>query len=129
MKLRGISAATLLAVLLAACASQQLPKGYESLTAEANLVAVSQWYQGVRSAYVKARQDGLMSGDQFVLAVKADQTATAAWNIYLQAVSAKTNTAQMWTVAINGLGVLEGLVRAWLPANLLAKKPALLGGS
>ena len=128
MMLRRMSTAILLAVLLAACASQQLPKGYESLTAEANLVAVSQWYQGVRSAYVKARQDGLMSGEQFVLAVKADQTATAVWNTYLEAVKAKTNTAQMWTVAINGLGVLEGLVRAWLPADLLVKKPSMLSG-
>ena len=128
MMLRRMSTAILLAGLLSACASQQLPQGYESLTAEANLVAVSQWYQGVRAAYVKARQDGLMSGDQFVLAVKADQTATVAWNIYLQAVSAKTNTAQGWTVAISALGVLEGLVRTWLPADLLVKKPSVLSG-
>jgi len=116
-----------LTLLLAACASQQVPSGYEAIKTEANLLEVSKYFQGIRAGYVKARQDGLMAPEQFVLAVKADQSFTAAWNVYIEAVKAKKDTVQMWTTVVNSLGILEGLVKAWVP-DLIQKKPPMLMG-
>lgn len=124
-----VSFAIVLAILLAGCAAQQLPPGYESLKTEASLLEVGTYYQGIRAAYVQARQQGIMPANEFVLAVKADQSFTAVWNVYLDAVQARRDTVQMWTAVVSNLGILEGLIRAWVPADVLGSKPAALTGS
>ncbi|MBI4571795.1 MAG: hypothetical protein HY713_00725 [candidate division NC10 bacterium] len=122
---RSLAPLLVLTLLLAACASQQVPAGYEAIKTEANLLEVSKYFAGIRAGYVQARQDGIMAPEQFVLAVKADQSFVAVWNAYLEAVKAKKDTVGMWTVVVSNLGVLEGLVKTWVP-DLIQKKPTLL---
>lgn len=119
---------TLLTLLLltSSCAQKSLPPGYESLRQEATALEISRYYSGLREGYIKAKQDGLITIDQFVLAVKADETFSAAWNTYLDLRREKKDTLAQWNIAISKLAIFEELVSKWLSKSVT--KPAALGG-
>lgn len=112
---------------LSACASKSLPVGYEPLRTEVNLVEASKYIQGLRDAYVSARQQGVLKPDQFLLAVKADQSLTAVWARYLDAVKNQQDSVALWSSVIQSLTTLENLVTVWVPSYSTAKKPVMLG--
>lgn len=116
------------ALLLGACAAKELPTGYESLRSEVSLVEGSKYIQGLRDQYIAARQRGIITPDQFVLAVKADQTLSAAWNRMIAAVRAKSDSAAFWAEVIQATTTLENLLVSWIPNYTpVPNKPAVLG--
>lgn len=115
-------------VLLTACAAKELPTGYESLRTEASMVEVSKYIEGLRQQYVVARQQGIIKPEQFVLAVKADQSLTAVWNQFVEARRVNTDTAALWAQVIQASTTLENLLIAWIPNYTpSAPKPGMLG--
>lgn len=125
---RMVGVVVVMAMVLGACAAKDLPTGYESLRSEVSLVEGSKYIQGLRDQYIVARQRGLITPDQFVLAVKADETLSVAWNRMVAAIRAKNDSAALWAEAIRATSTLENLLVSWIPNYTpVPNKPAVLG--
>ena len=120
---------TFLIVVAVGCINKSLPPGYESIQKEANLVEASAYIKMMRDAYVGARQQGILTPEQFQKAVKADQSLTAIWNRYLAAVKVKTDDYKLYAEVVQATTTLENLLIAWLPdfVGTAQKKPSMLG--
>lgn len=110
-----------------ACASKNLPAGYEALKTETSLVEGSKYIGALRDQYVAARQRGQLNPEQFAKAVKADQSLTAIWNKYIEATRAKNDDAALWSEVIRATALLENLLMAWIPGYTPSARPAVLG--
>jgi len=115
-----------LVLLLQACPS--IPPGYETLRDEVTILQISGYIQSMREGYIKAKVDGAITTEQFVTAVKADESLAVAWNGLVDAKLAGEDTAALWNGVIARIALLEEILRQWLPAATFADKPQILGG-
>lgn len=124
--------AVAIAVLLTAVAcAPKPPPGYEQLGTEVKLNEIKVYYLGVREAYKAARAekkpDGtpLMDDASFLLAVKADEAYSAAWNRYLDLRIKKQDTVTDLVVVAESLRTLQGIVSQFAP-GIMDDAPQIL---
>jgi len=114
-----------LALLAGACAgTRSIPEGYD-VSSEVRLVQISAYLDSLRSTYVTARQQQVITRAQFITAVKADTKLTRAWNKYVELVRVEQDSPEwFWHV----VGLVEEFERSMIEMGLelAGEKPAYM---